>query len=197
MHTAFSIARERQRRTVKHWLKKAHGSTVYALIGKMLPYTLWYSLLALTANLIMFGFMDFPMNGSWLLMVLSTILLIFAAQCAGCFIASCINDPSLAMSVCTLYSAMSFSLSGFSFPIESMPHAFQWIAWIYPIRHYFLNFSDIAVFGNGLSRCWTHFCCLLAFGILLIAGAAMLKILTTEENKPEALETLGPTEKNL
>ena len=35
------------------------------------------------------------------------------------------------------------------------------------------------------------------FGILLIAGAAMLKILTTEENKPEALETLGPTEKNL
>ena len=68
MHTAFSIVRERQRRTVKHWMKKANGSALYALLGKMLPYTLWYTMLTLTANLAMFGFMDFPMNGSWLLL---------------------------------------------------------------------------------------------------------------------------------
>ncbi len=175
MHTAFSIVRERQRRTVKHWMKKAHGSALYALLGKMLPYNLWYTLLALTANLIMFGFMDFPMNGSWLLMVLSTILLIFAAQCAGCFIAGCINDPSLAMSVCTLYSAMSFSLSGFSFPIDAMPGFFQSFAWLYPIRHYFLNYTSIAINGNNLSQCWPYICSLLAFGLLLLLGAMVLK----------------------
>lgn len=174
MHTGYAISCERKERTIKHWMKKARHVSLYALLGKMLPYTLWYSLLTLTANLIMFGFMEFPMYGSWGLMVLNTVLLIFASQCAGIFIASCINEPSLAMSVCTLYSAMSFSLSGFSFPIESMPGFFQSFTWLYPIRHYYLNYRDIAMFGNNLHQAWPHFCALLAFGLLLLLGAMVL-----------------------
>lgn len=175
MHTSFSIARERQRRTVKHWMKKANGSALYALLGKMIPYLMWYTLLTMTANLIMFGFMDFPMNGSWVLMILNTVLLIFAAQCAAALIASCIPDPSLAMSVSTLYSAMSFSLSGFSFPIEAMPGFFQSFSWLYPIRHYFLNYTDIAINGSNLHQCWPHICALMGFGLLLLLGAMVLK----------------------
>jgi len=174
MHTAFAISTERRQKSVKRWMQKAGGNSLYALLGKMLPYTLWYTLLALIANVIMFGFMGFPMEGSWGLMVLSTVLLIFGAQCAGAFIASCINEPALAMSVCTLYSAMSFSLSGFSYPIESMPPLFQSFCWLYPIRHYFLNYREIAIYGNGFGYCWPHFCALLAFGLLLLLGAAML-----------------------
>ena len=52
MHTAYVIARERQERTMKSWLRRAGGNTLYALIGKMIPYTAWYTLLCLLANLI-------------------------------------------------------------------------------------------------------------------------------------------------
>ncbi len=174
MHTAFALSTERRQRTVRRWMQKAGGNSLYALLGKMLPYTLWYTLLTLIANLVMFGFMGFPMEGSWGLMMLNTLLLIFGAQCAGMLISSCLNDPSLAMSVCTLYSAMSFSLSGFSFPVDSMPPVFQSFCWLYPIRHYFLNYREIAIFGNGFAHCWPHFCALLAFGLLLVVAAAML-----------------------
>ena len=174
MHTAFALSTERRQRTVRRWMQKAGGNSLYALLGKMLPYTLWYTLLTLIANLVMFGFMGFPMEGSWGLMMLNTLLLIFGAQCAGMLISSCLNDPSLAMSVCTLYSAMSFSLSGFSFPVDSMPPLFQSFCWLYPIRHYFLNYREIAIFGNGFAHCWPHFCALLAFGLLLVVAAAML-----------------------
>lgn len=174
MHTGYSISNERRRRTMKLWMQKSNGNTVYALLGKMLPYTIWYSLLALIANLVMFGFMGFPMQGSWLLMVLNTILLIFGAQCAGVLVSCCINDPTLSISVCTLYSAMSFSLSGFSYPIESMPPLFQSFCWLYPIRHYFLNYREIAIYGNGFHHCWIHFAALLAFGALFLIGAQML-----------------------
>ncbi|MBQ6956541.1 MAG: ABC transporter permease [Bacteroidales bacterium] len=175
MHTTYSIARERQERSVKSWLRKARGNILAALLGKVIPYMLWYSFLCLLANLIMFGFMGFPMEGSWMLMVLNSILLIVAAGCVGCFIGSCVVDPPLAMSVAAIYSAMSFSFSGFSFPIDSMPHVFQWIAWLYPIRQYFLNYSDIAIFDNGFSNYWPHFCILLLFCILLIPAAWMLQ----------------------
>ncbi|MGX8713262.1 MAG: ABC transporter permease [bacterium] len=174
MHTAYAMSSERKKRTVKLWMKKADGNCLYAMLGKMLPYTLWYTLLALIANLIMFGFLGFPMEGSWLLMVFTTLLLIFGAQCIGLFICCCINEPSLAISVCTLYSAMSFSLSGFSYPIESMPPAFQSFCLLYPIRHYFLNYREIAIYGNSFAHCWPQFCALLAFGLFLVFGAHIL-----------------------
>lgn len=174
MHITYVIARERRERSMRSWIGKSKGNAMIALLGKAIPYVAWYTLLCLLANLIMFGPLGFPMDGSWMLMVLNTILLISAAGCVGCFIGSCVTDPPLAMSVAALYSAMSFSFSGFSFPIDSMPTVFQWIPWIYPIRHYFLSYSDIAIFGNGLSNCWPHFCALLAFGMTLIIGAAML-----------------------
>lgn len=186
MHTSYVISRERQERTLRNWLRRAKGNALYALIGKMLPYTVWYSFLCLLANLVMFGFMGFPLEGSWMLMVVNSILLVVAAQCAGCFIAGCIPDPPLAMGISAIYSAMSFSLSGFSFPVESMPTFFYSFSWLYPIRHYYLNFCDIAIFGNGFSHCWPRFCALMAFGVLTIAGAFMLRWQMQREEKPEA-----------
>lgn len=174
MHTIYIIARERHERTLRSWLRKTRGNTLYALIGKMLPYTCWYTLLMLLANLIMFGFMHFPLAGSWMLMVLNSVLLVFAAQCAGCFIGCCVPDPPLAMSVGAIYSAMSFSFSGFSFPIDSIPAFFQPFARIYPIRYYFLNYCDIAIYDNGMEHCWPRFCALMLFGLLVVGGAAML-----------------------
>lgn len=186
MHTSYVISRERQERTLRNWLRRAKGNALYALIGKMLPYTVWYSFLCLLANLVMFGFMGFPFEGSWMLMVVNSILLVVAAQCAGCFIAGSIPDPPLAMGISAIYSAMSFSLSGFSFPVESMPTFFYSFSWLYPIRHYYLNFCDIAIFGNGFSHCWPRFCALMAFGVLTISGAFMLRWQMQREEKPEA-----------
>lgn len=190
MHTSYAIVRERQDRSVKTWLKKARGNTLIALLGKILPYTIHYSLLLLVANLIMFGPMHYPMVGSWPLMMLNSILVVFAAQCTSCFIAGCIPEAPLTMGVSALYSAMSFSLSGFSFPVESMPTFFSSFSWLYPIRHYFLNYSDIAIYGNGIEHCWPHYCALIAFGLLLLAGAVMLRWQLRREARFEGKEAL-------
>ena len=174
LHTIYLIGREREERTIHSMMLKAGNNAVKALVGKLLPYSVWYSLLALLANLIMFGFMHFPLYGSWLLMMLNTILLILASQCAGVFIAGSIPDAPISMGVGAVYGALCFSLSGFSFPIEAMPRIFTGISWLYPIRHYYLNYSNIAIHSNGMEHCWPNFCALLAFGLLFLIGAAIL-----------------------
>ena len=174
LHTVYLIGREWQERTVRSWMRKTGGNTVSALAGKLLPYTFHYSLLALVANLVMFGPMHFPMAGSWPLLMLFTVLLIAAAQCAGVFIAGCVGDPAMSMGVTAVYGALSFSLSGFSFPVEAMPRVLEGISWLYPIRHYYLAYRDIAVFGNGLEHAWPHLCALVAFGVLFLVGAAFM-----------------------
>ena len=187
MHTAYTIARERRQRTVRGWLRRAHGSTFKALVGKMVPYTAWYTLLGLVANVIMFGPMGFPLEGSWGLMVLNTVLLVIAAQCVATFIACLIPDPPLTMSICALYSAMSFSLAGFSFPVDSMPPLFQSFCMLYPIRHYYLNYCNIAIYGNGLEHCWPNMCMLIAFGLMLPLAASFLGWQVHREERRHAL----------
>lgn len=174
MHAAYVISREREERTLRSWIRRANGKTLNAFIGKLLPYFVWYTFLLILSNLIMFGYMGFPMDGSWMLMVANSILLVYGAQCLGAFFAGCIPEAPFCMSLSAIFSALSFSLSGFSFPADSMPRFFQALANLYPIRHYFLNFSNIAIFGNGFEHCWPNFCAMMALGILLIIGAFML-----------------------
>ncbi len=174
LFTVYLIGREWEEGSIRSLMRKSGGNVVKALIGKLLPYTVWFSLLTIIANLIMFGFMGFPFEGSWLLMMLNSVLLIIGVQCAGVFIAGTIPDAPLSMGVCAVYGALCFSLSGFSFPIQAMPPLFTSLSWLYPIRHYYLNYVDLALFGNGLEVCWPHFCALLAFGVAFLAGAWMM-----------------------
>ena len=171
LHTVYVIGREQEEKTVKSWMRKAGGNSVKALIGKLLPYTVMYSLLALTANVLMFGPMHFPLEGSWLLLALTTVLLIIAVQGVGTAIACCLPDPPFAMGVTAVYGAMCFSLTGFSFPVEAMPRFFYGFSWLYPIRHYYLTYSNIAVFGNGLDTVWPYLAGLMGLSGLGLVGA--------------------------
>ena len=173
LHTIYLIGREREERTVRNWMRKAGNNALVAMVGKLLPYTFHYSLLLLLANLVMFGFMHFPLAGSWLMMMLASVLLIVAAQCVGVFIGGCLPEPPFAMGVGAVYGALCFSLSGFSFPVEAMPRLFNGLSLLYPIRHYYRTYCDVAIFGNGLEHCWPHICALLAFGLLGLIGTAM------------------------
>lgn len=173
LHTAYVIGRERQERTVRNWMRKAGGDALKAFLGKMAPYTFHYTGLLVVAEIIMYGPMHFPMGGSWLLLALLSLLLVVAAQCAGCFLMGCIPDPSVAMSLTSAYGTLAFTMCGFSFPVDAMPLAMQAFSLMFPLRHYFLAMRDVTLFGNGLGVCWPQVATLVAFGLLLLVGAWM------------------------
>lgn len=173
LHTAYVIGRERQERTLRNWMRKAGNNALKAFLGKMAPYTFHYSWLLLLAEIIMYGPMHFPMEGSWLLLMLLSVLLIVAAQCAGCFLMGCIPDPSVAMSLTSAYGTLAFTMCGFSFPVDAMPLPMQLFSLLFPLRHYFLAMRDVTLFGNGLAVCWPQVAILAAFSILLLIGAWM------------------------
>jgi ABC-2 type transport system permease protein len=171
LHTAYVIGRERQERTVWSWMRKAGGNGLKALVGKAIPYTVYYTMLLLVANYIMYGPMAMPLEGSWLLLSLHSLLLITAAQSAAIFLMACVPDPSVAMSLTSAYATLSFTMCGFSFPVDAMPLPMQVFSMVFPLRHYFLAMRDIAFFGNGLDICWPQICTLVAFGVLAIVGS--------------------------
>ena len=175
LHTIYLIGREREEHTIRELMRKAGGNGLHAIAGKMVPYTVHYSLLLLIANFLMFGPMHFPLEGSWWIMVLASVLLIVAAQGVGVFIGGCLPDASFSMGVGAVYGALCFSLSGFSFPVEAMPRLFYGLSWLYPIRHYYRIYSDTAIFGSGFEHSWPYFCALVAFGVLALIGIWMFE----------------------
>ena len=100
--------------------------------------------------------------------------------------------PEIALGIGAVYGALCFSLSGFSFPIEAMPRVFTGISWLYPIRHYYLNYCDIAIFGNGLEHTWPHFVALLAFGLAGLAGVWAGRHYTEDPVEDEGFKSMQP-----
>lgn len=68
-------------------------------------------------------------------------------------------------------SLLSVLLSGFLYPISTMPPIFQWISYLVPARH-FINVSrDAFVRGSGWPGVWTELLALALIASALAAGA--------------------------
>ena len=55
-------------------------------------------------------------------------------------------------------------LSGFMFPVSSMPALFQWLTLLEPVRHYLEIVRGVFLKGAGLDALWPQFLALLVMG---------------------------------
>lgn len=175
LFTSYQVTLEQKEKTASAWLDCADGNLLIALIGKSLPYTFWFSILGILGNIIFFGPCHYTMLGSFALLSVNMILLVMAAQSLAIFLSGLIPDMHLAVCVCAIYGALSFSMSGFSYPVCSMVPAMQAFSYLFPLRHYYLSYSEIALYGDGLEQCWIHFCILLAMNITGLLGAMLME----------------------
>ncbi|MGA8613263.1 MAG: ABC transporter permease, partial [Xanthobacteraceae bacterium] len=67
-----------------------------------------------------------------------------------------------------------FILSGFSFPISSMPHVLQWLTYINPLRYYLVVIRGTFLKGVGLNVLWPELAAMAAIAVVLL-GASILR----------------------
>lgn len=175
LFTIYKVSDERKRNTVVDWMGTAKGNVMVAVTAKLLPYTIWFSLLGVLGNIILFRYVHFTLLGSLVMMSLMVVLLVLAQQSMGVFLAAIIPEQHLAISVGAIYGMLSFTMSGFSYPVTNMPPFLQALSNLFPLRHYYLSYVDIALYGNGIAYYWLSLFALLAFlmggmlGILLLS----------------------------
>ena len=82
------------------------------------------------------------------------------------FIFGLIASPRMAMSVGALLGVLSFSMVGSAFPIMAMDPPMHTLAWIFPLRHYYIIYQ-LCVFNTyPLSHVILHIIALLGFMLL-------------------------------
>lgn len=185
MLTVFSIGIEFKQGTTSQWYKTAGESTVVALLGKALPYTVLFSILGIITDVLLFGYMHFPMNGSIWWMFLATILYVLAYQAVGVFFIGIFRRLRDAISLAAFYGLFAFTFAGFTFPIEGLPFRSQIFSWIFPIRYYFKNYVRDALYGAPLSYSWWY---LVAMTVFMLLPFIVIKSLREEFTTAEEIE---------
>lgn len=165
--TAYSIGEEWKRNTQKEWYEMGGRSSVVALIGKLLPQTLLFWLIMIFIDVYMYKYMAFPCNCGISHMILAGMLTVLASQGFSVFIFGIVpGQLRLAMSTCSLWGVISFSISGMSFPISAMAQPLQLASELFPLRHYFLIYVNQALDGYSIYYVWSSVTALIIFAML-------------------------------
>ena len=161
--TVYSITDEIKKKTSVEWLKSAGGSIVVALIGKLAPQTLLFTLAGWILQLATYALYDFPLNCNIVVMMTAMFLMVLASQAFAVTVCGIVPNLRLALSVCSLLSVLAFSIGGFTIPVEDMYRWIGIVSYILPIRYYFLIYIDQSLNGVDLYYSRYYFIALLVF----------------------------------
>ena len=171
---SLSLVREKERGTIEQ-INVSPLSSMELLIGKTIPYiviSLVISAIILVAGYFLFGM---PVKGSIILLFFSTLIFLFASLNMGIFVSAISDSQQVAFQISTLVSLLpTFILSGFVFPIESMPPVIQILTNITPAKFFIIILRDILLKGVGLGAFWLQIIYLLLFAAFFLGLAIII-----------------------
>jgi ABC-2 type transport system permease protein len=104
--------------------------------------------------------------------VLATLLYLMSGLGIGLLISTVASTQQQAFMVSFLVLMPLLLLSGFTFPVSSMPDFFQWVTLLDPVRHYMAIVRAIFLKGSGLDALWPEFATLFVMGVAVLGFAA-------------------------
>lgn len=179
--TLYAVGSERKQGTGTMWLAAADGNILRAVAGKLLPYTLIFICEALLAGVVFFRWEHIPMAGDMGLFALTMVLFIVATQSVAVILYSLFPVLSLVISVVSMVGSLGATLSGLTFPLSAMSPVVQWVARLFPVRHFTEAMQCIVYFGGGFPVCWPQLAVLCLFPVVMLLLLPRLRrILLTE-----------------
>jgi drug efflux transport system permease protein len=167
---AFSIVRERERGTLEQ-LMVTPVSPVAVALGKLLPYlALGYMQLLVVLPLMRFVF-RVPIHGSLPLLLALSFVYLFALLSLGLLVSSRANTQMEAIQVAQGFLLPSIMLSGYIFPLASLPAPLRVLSQVLPATHFIAISRGIIIRGAGLADLWPDVVALLVLAGLLVAGS--------------------------
>jgi ABC-2 type transport system permease protein len=169
--TSLAVVREREIGTLEQLLVSPlrPGELI---LGKTLPFALIGLVdlgLVMTVALLWF---HIPFRGSLLLLLLGSVLFLFTALGTGLLISTISNTQQEAFMAGFLVFLPTLLLSGFMFPVGSMPRVFQVLTLANPLRHYLEIVRALFLKGAGFDALWRQLLALSAMGVTLLWLAA-------------------------
>lgn len=168
--TALAVVREREVGTLEQ-LMVSPLSPAELMIGKTIPVTAIAFLdLALVTGVALLWF-GIPLRGSVLLLLVASGVYILTGLGFGLFISTISRTQQEAFMTMFLFFLPMIILSGFMYPIETMPAFFQWLTLLNPVRHFLEVVRGVFLKAEGFADLWPQLLALTAMAAVVLALA--------------------------
>lgn len=161
--TAMAVVREREVGTLEQLLVSPL-SPGELMLGKTLPVAGVAMVQMAVVTTVALLWFQIPLRGSVVALLAAAALFILAGLSAGLFISTISNTQQEAFLVMFLFILPAIILSGFLYPIDTMPDFFQHLSLLNPLRHFLEVVRAIFLKGSGLAELWPQY--------LVLAGMA-------------------------
>lgn len=166
--TSIAIVREKENGTMEQILVSPVKPT-HIIIGKVIPYMVIGYLMALMILVIGHFWFEVPVYGSWLLLNMVLLLYVLTGLSFGLFISTKTNSQQIALMITLVITILpSFMLSGFIFPIASMPILLQYLSQVIPATHFLVIIRSIMLKGVGFSELTTQIAALSLIAMVML-----------------------------
>jgi ABC-2 type transport system permease protein len=115
-----------------------------------------------------------PMRGSWAVLAGVVSLFLVGALAFGLLISSLADSQQVAFQLALLTSFLpTLMLSGFIFPISSMPGFLQAVTYILPARYFLVALRGVVLKGVGPAVFWQDLAALGVFAVVTLGLASV------------------------
>jgi ABC-2 type transport system permease protein len=170
--TAMAIVREKEVGTIEQ-LMVSPIRPIELILGKLIP----FAGLGIIMSFFVIVFAKFvfqvPFRGSPTLLFGALVLFLVSSLGIGLFISTISKTQQEALMTTFFIAQPSVLLSGFVFPIESMPKAVQYLTLANPLRYYTEIVRGIFLKDSGIGVLWPNMAALAVIGVSIIAVSAL------------------------
>ena len=167
---AFGIVRERERGTLEQ-LMVTPASPVGVILGKLLPYMGLGFVQLVTILVVMVTLFKVPIHGSLPLFFGLATIYLFSLLALGLVISSRAKTQMEAIQFAQGFLLPSVLLSGYVFPLFSLPGPLRAFANLLPATHFIKISRGIIIRGAGFVDLWPNVAALLVIDAVLILAS--------------------------
>jgi ABC-2 type transport system permease protein len=177
--TAMSIVREKETGTIEQ-LNITPLTPIELIIGKTVPFIIiGFADIAVVTAVGMLLF-DIPLRGSIILLYCLSIIFIIGSLMLGILISTFSDNMTQAFMGSMFVLLPNMMLSGFIFPISSMPQVIQWLTYLIPMRYFLVIIRSIFLKGSGLFDLLPETAGLIVFSLIVLV---LSSIFIVKKNK--------------
>lgn len=169
--TSLAVVREREIGTLEQ-LMVSPLRPLELIAGKTIPFAVIGLVDLVMVTLLALLWFGVPFRGSAMLLLVGSVFYLLSGLGIGLFISTVSRTQQEAFLASFLVYMPAVLLSGFMFPVSSMPSVFQTLTLLNPVRHYLEIVRAIFLKGAGPAALWPQPLTLLVMGIGILSFAA-------------------------
>jgi ABC-2 type transport system permease protein len=167
--TSLSVVREKEKGTMEQ-IMVSPLRTIEVTLGKTLAYLVIALFSSVFVLVVGFVFFDIAVRGSLFWLYAGILIFLIGGLGQGLLISTIAETQQVAFMISVFSSLLpAFLLSGFVFPIRSMPIVLQVVSNVMPVKFFLVIVRSVILKGAGPSAFWDQLVYLAIFAVVMIA----------------------------